>query len=188
MLDCAQTLKPQANINLFKRTDTGRIERYAPYRTANFEILLKCYLFFFLECIPIFIFLFFFIYFYQLEANYFTILQWVLSYIDMNQPWIYMYSPSQSPLPSPSLPDPSGSSQGTRPELSATSSSKLINIPSVFRMNQKDVCSCPQENHKDVSILEIIFLFLIIVSILVCVFLEMIRSLMLEMYLFLTPS
>ena len=38
--------------------------------------------------------LFFFIYFYQLEANYFTILQWFLSYIDMNQPWIYMYSPS----------------------------------------------------------------------------------------------
>ena len=56
-------------------------------------------------------FLFFFIYFYQLEANYFTILQWVLSYIDMNQPWIYMYSPSQSPLPPPSLPDPCGSSQ-----------------------------------------------------------------------------
>ena len=40
----------------------------------------------------------FFLYlFYQLEANYFTILQWFLSYIDMNQPWIYMYSPSRSP-------------------------------------------------------------------------------------------
>ena len=36
-----------------------------------------------------FFYLFFFIYFYQLEANYFTILQWVLSYIDMNQPWIF---------------------------------------------------------------------------------------------------
>ena len=33
---------------------------------------------------------FFFIYFYYLEANYFTTLQWVLSYIDMNQPWSYM--------------------------------------------------------------------------------------------------
>ena len=33
----------------------------------------------------------------------------------MNQPWIYMYSPSWSPLPPPSLPDPSGSSQCTRP-------------------------------------------------------------------------
>ena len=60
--------------------------------------------------------LFFPIYFYQLEANYFTILQWVLSYIDMNQPWIYMCSPSGSPLPPPSLPDPSGSSQCTRPK------------------------------------------------------------------------
>ena len=44
-----------------------------------------------------------------------TILQWVLPYIDMNQPWIYMYSPSQSPLPPPSPPDPSGSSQCTSP-------------------------------------------------------------------------
>ena len=61
-------------------------------------------------------FFFFFIYFYQLEANYFTILQWFLSYIDMNQPWIYMYSPSRSPLPPPSLPNSSGSSQCTRPE------------------------------------------------------------------------
>ena len=52
----------------------------------------------------------------QLEANYFTILQWFLSYIDMNQPQIYMYSPSRSPLPPPSPPDPSGSSQCTRSE------------------------------------------------------------------------
>ena len=42
------------------------------------------------------------IYFYQLEANYFTILQWFLPYIDMNQAWIYMCSPSQTPLPPPS--------------------------------------------------------------------------------------
>ena len=31
-----------------------------------------------------------------------------LSYIDMNQPWIYMYSPSQSHFPPPSPPDPLG--------------------------------------------------------------------------------
>ena len=62
------------------------------------------------------LFYFIFIYFYQFEANYFTILQWVLSYIDMNQPWSYMCSPSRSLLPPPSLPDPSGSSQCTRPE------------------------------------------------------------------------
>ena len=34
----------------------------------------------------------------QLEANYFTILQWFLSYIDKNQPWIYMYSPKYGTL------------------------------------------------------------------------------------------
>ena len=35
----------------------------------------------------------------------------------MNQPWIYMYySPSRSPLPPPSPPDPTGSSQCTSPE------------------------------------------------------------------------
>ena len=32
----------------------------------------------------------------------------------MNQPWIYKYSPSRSPLPPPSPPDSSGSSQCTR--------------------------------------------------------------------------
>ena len=35
---------------------------------------------------------------------------------DMNQPWLYMYSPSRFPLPPRSLPSPSGSSQCTRPE------------------------------------------------------------------------
>ena len=59
---------------------------------------------------------FFFIHFYQLEANYFTTLQWFLSYIEMNQPWSYMYSPSQSPLSPSSPPDSSGSSQCTRPK------------------------------------------------------------------------
>ena len=62
------------------------------------------------------LFFFFSIYFYQLEASYFTILKWFLSYIDMNQPWIYMCSPSRSSLPPPSLPDPSGSSQCIRPK------------------------------------------------------------------------
>ena len=67
---------------------------------------------------PFFFFLSFFspIYFYSLEANYFTILYWFLPYIDMNQPWIYMCSPSRSPLPPPSPSHPSGSSQCTSPE------------------------------------------------------------------------
>ena len=40
-----------------------------------------------------------FFFFNLLEANHFTTLQWVLSYIDMNQPWSYMYSPSLIPPP-----------------------------------------------------------------------------------------
>ena len=41
-----------------------------------------------------------------MEADYFTILWWFLPYIDMNQPWVYMCSPSHL----------SGSSQCTSPE------------------------------------------------------------------------
>ena len=69
--------------------------------------------FFFLKTTYLFIFS---TYFYSLEANYFTILQWFLLYIDMNQPWSYMCSPSRSPLPPPSPSHPSGSSQCTSPE------------------------------------------------------------------------
>ena len=83
------------------------------------RILLLAFLFFSSSSFFIFIYFFYLfkkIFFNQLEANYFTILQWFLSYFDMNQPWIYMYSPSRSPLSPPSPPDPSGSSQCTRPE------------------------------------------------------------------------
>ena len=52
--------------------------------------------------------LFFFIYFYWLEAKHFTIPQWVLSYIDMNQPWIYMYSHPDPPSHLPLYPIPLG--------------------------------------------------------------------------------
>ena len=41
----------------------------------------------------------------------------MLPYIDMNQPWVYMCSPSWTPLPLPSPSHPSGSSQCTSPEL-----------------------------------------------------------------------
>ena len=59
---------------------------------------------------------FFFMYLFKLEANYFTILWWFLTSIDMNQSWVYMCSPSWDPLPPPSPSHPSGSSQCTRPE------------------------------------------------------------------------
>ena len=39
----------------------------------------------------------------------------VLPYIDINPPWVYMCSPSWTPLPPPSSPHPSGSSQCTNP-------------------------------------------------------------------------
>ena len=45
-----------------------------------------------------------------------TILWWFLPYIDMNQPWVDMCSPSWTPLPPPSPSHPSGSSQCTSPE------------------------------------------------------------------------
>ena len=51
-----------------------------------------------------------------MEANYFTILWWVLPYIHMSQPWVYMCSPSWTPLPPLSPSHPSGSSQCTSPE------------------------------------------------------------------------
>ena len=40
----------------------------------------------------------------------------VLPYINMNPPWVYMCSPSWTPLPLPSPSHPSGSSQCTSPE------------------------------------------------------------------------
>ena len=46
----------------------------------------------------------------------FSFLKWFLPYTDMNQPWIYMCSPSWSPLPPPSPSHPTGSSQCTSPE------------------------------------------------------------------------
>ena len=43
-------------------------------------------------------------------------LQWILSYIAMKQPWIYMCSPSRSPLPPPFPPAPPRFSHCTRSE------------------------------------------------------------------------
>ena len=48
-----------------------------------------------------------------MEDNCFTILQWFLPYINMNQPQVYVCPLSWKPLPSPSPPHPSGLSQIT---------------------------------------------------------------------------
>ena len=58
-----------------------------------------------------------FIYLFMLFLPFFFFyLWWILSYIEMKQPRVYMCSPSQSPLPPPSPPAPSRSSQCTRSE------------------------------------------------------------------------
>ena len=56
------------------------------------------------------------IYFFFILFYFFFNLWWILSYIEMKQPWVYMCSPSRSPPPPPSPPAPSRSSQCTRSE------------------------------------------------------------------------
>ena len=51
-----------------------------------------------------------------MAANYLTILWWILPYIHMNQPRVYMCSPFWPSLPPPSRYHPSGSSQCTSPQ------------------------------------------------------------------------
>ena len=61
----------------------------------------------------VFIYLFLKIYFsWRLHYNIVV----VLAYIDMNQPWVYLCSPSWTPFPLPSPSCPSGSSQCSNPE------------------------------------------------------------------------
>ena len=60
----------------------------------------------------------------------------------MNQPWIYMYSPSRSPLPPPSLPSPSESAQVTRPELIFRLVYMFLKIDSFSVLITKRVCVC----------------------------------------------
>ena len=62
-------------------------------------------------CIIIHADFFKFIYLFLLKTNYFTVLWWVLSYIDMNQPWVYMYLPILNPPPTSLLIPSSGLSQ-----------------------------------------------------------------------------
>ena len=58
-----------------------------------------------------------------------------MSYIDMNQPWSYMYSPSRSPLPPPSPPNSSGSWEALsndkdhQNELAAWDSQESLSFP-----------------------------------------------------------
>ena len=78
-------------------------------------LLLLCYfLFFTFKCNAFVTLKNFFIYF-NWRLLFYSIVV-VLPYIDMNQPRVYMCSPSWAPLPPPSLSHPSGSSQCTSTE------------------------------------------------------------------------
>ena len=73
--------------------------------------------FFFFPCFfPIFLSFFFHLFFISCRLITLQYCIGFLPHIDMNQPWIYMCSPSRSPLPPPSPSHPSGSSQCTSPE------------------------------------------------------------------------
>ena len=67
-----------------------------------------------LWCVHFFLKLF--IYLFQLEANYFTILWWVLPYIDMNQQWVDMCPHPDPPSHLPPHPIPQGHPSATSPE------------------------------------------------------------------------
>ena len=64
------------------------------------------------ECWRIDAFFSLFVYLFILLSN----IVLVLPYIDLNPPWVYMCSPSWTPLPPPSPSHPSGSSQCTSPK------------------------------------------------------------------------
>ena len=77
-------------------------------------VQVKYYCIFLLEIFTCIFLNFFLIYFNWRLITYNIV--WFLPYIHMNQPWVYMCSPSWPSLPSPSPSHPSGSSQCTSPE------------------------------------------------------------------------
>ena len=71
----------------------------------------------FLKVLPsLFVFIFFQFIFIRWRLMTLQYCSGFLPYIDMNQPWIYMCSPSWSPIPPPSPSHPSGCFQCTSPE------------------------------------------------------------------------
>ena len=92
------------------------------YALLVFIYYLFLFIYFFgvlsLDCLflqkSFFLFLFLFIYLSYFILLYNTVL--VLPYIDMNPPWVYMWSQTWTPLPLPSPQHPSGSSPCTSPK------------------------------------------------------------------------
>ena len=69
-----------------------------------------------------------------MEAHYFTILQWLLPYIDTNQPWVHMYTcpPSWTPSKLPPRPIPQG--RPSAPALSTLSHASNLDWRSISHM------------------------------------------------------
>ena len=69
----------------------------------------------------------------------------VLSYIDMNQPWVYICSPSWMPPPPPSPSHPSGSFQCTSPEhpVSCIEPEPFVSHMIIYRFQ----CHSPKASH-----------------------------------------
>ena len=97
---CIHTEDPRVTVS-------GRMK---PRLLASEYIQVTC------TCWSTFLFLSFFFFLVALTSFFFFYLWWILSYIEMKQPWVYTCSPSRSPLPPPSPPNPSRSSQCTRSE------------------------------------------------------------------------
>ena len=93
--------------NLYDFTSTSGMTSHTLYQTSY--TLYLCHHNLSTDITPTFFFTFsiFFFFFYM---------WWILSYIEMKQPWVYMCSPSRSPLPSHSPPAPSRFSQCTMSE------------------------------------------------------------------------
>ena len=67
-----------------------------------------------------------------MKANYIIMLWWFLPYIHMNQPWVYICSPSGPSLPPPSPSYPSGSSSA--PALSTLPHASNLDWQSISHM------------------------------------------------------
>ena len=119
-----ETTKPGLALSYFKWTFyflcPGRNVTWQTWNCLwNFLVLIKkkknkYFIQFYLQTELYFFYFTFYFYFFVIII--FFNLWWILSYIEMKQPWVYTCSPSQSPLPPPSPPAPSRFSQCTRSE------------------------------------------------------------------------
>ena len=82
--------KGKDNKKILSQIQKKTKNKKAKYLRLSTTLLLVMLLFFLFIYLFIYLFIFYF--------------WWILSYIEMKQPWVYMCSPSRSPLPPPSPP------------------------------------------------------------------------------------